>query len=295
MVVLCFCLGALGALAAYLVTSFDEERQDMDLVVHLRWIRGLGVISSAVIAILASSCCFLNVCLLDRHGCSGGGTFFRLGLVGVCTAPLLFACSVPIYAFFSCVVMRKLNNAEFTVERMKSPLWFDVCWGMMIGSWMLHLLVLALCSRIVTLLTCCHHQGEGFDNYHEFDNPSVFSMMDHYYYTELAGNGHTIYDQQGAEKRFHGSSVSAHSHITGHSMASQVSYQLYDGAASMASSKSPSMAHIPSPFRVTRRLSSSSSPKRKLEPHEALDGVQPLDLSMENPVGEVSVNLDAKK
>eukprot|EP00466_Bigelowiella_natans_P013802 jgi/Bigna1/144715/aug1.90_g19423 len=225
MVVLCFCLGALGALAAYLVTSFDEERQDMDLVERFSaW--GLSGIDAE-----------MNM----------STTWQAYSVVA------LFLRFLPILSV--------LNNAEFTVERMKSPLWFD----------------------------------EGFDNYHEFDNPSVFSMMDHYYYTELAGNGHTIYDQQGAEKRFHGSSVSAHSHITGHSMASQVSYQLYDGAASMASSKSPSMAHIPSPFRVTRRLSSSSSPKRKLEPHEALDGVQPLDLSMENPVGEVSVNLDAKK
>mmetsp|Transcript_26529 Transcript_26529/g.37025 ORF Transcript_26529/g.37025 Transcript_26529/m.37025 type:complete len:160 (+) Transcript_26529:83-562(+) len=159
----------------------------------------------------------------------------------------------------------------------------------MIGSWIMHLLVIALCSRILTLLTCCYHQGEGFENYREFDNPSVFSIVDHYY-TELAGNRHTV----GSEKRFYGSSESSHSYITGQSMGSQISYQLYD-KASITSSKSPSMAHIPSPFRVARRLSSSSSPKRKLGPYEALDGVRPLDLTMEDPVGGASINVDDKK
>eukprot|EP00471_Norrisiella_sphaerica_P007485 CAMPEP_0184490402 /NCGR_PEP_ID=MMETSP0113_2-20130426/17816_1 /TAXON_ID=91329 /ORGANISM="Norrisiella sphaerica, Strain BC52" /LENGTH=338 /DNA_ID=CAMNT_0026874273 /DNA_START=517 /DNA_END=1533 /DNA_ORIENTATION=+ len=68
----------------------------------------------------------------------------------------------------------------FNLSGSTLPPWIHACYGIMLGSWFLHLIVIALCCRILSLLTCCYYHGDGFETFYEFDNPSILTFVDYY-------------------------------------------------------------------------------------------------------------------
>jgi len=197
---LTFSLAVMGWICHLLQGAGDADlhRSHQDAAKWFPWLRALGFLSAALFLSICMTCGCINYFILHQRGCSGGGSFFRLGLLGVCVVPFLLVVSFVSYILFAICVLRMekrfpvhdygtqiaqildiLGSLVGTSDIASLDL-RSVCYGLMFSAVIVHMAVLCCCFRVISLLTCCSSHGQ-FENYHQFDNPSMISLFDDYY------------------------------------------------------------------------------------------------------------------